>query len=79
MQTRNKWISDGLTSPRWAAAAGGGGRGRRLQGRTEAAQGKRKGPEEAGHGDCLYRRNLNIQRPRFNYSHVIHPTSESSM
>jgi hypothetical protein len=38
MQTRNKWISDGLTSPpRWAAAAGGE-RGRREQGRTEAAQ-----------------------------------------
>jgi hypothetical protein len=28
MQTRNKWISDGLTSPpRWAAAAGGEGEG----------------------------------------------------
>jgi hypothetical protein len=56
-----------------------GERGRRPQGRTEAAQGKRKGREGAGHGGCLYRRNLNLQRPRFNYSHVIHPTSESSM
>jgi hypothetical protein len=28
MQTRNKWISDGLTSPpRWVAAAGGEGEG----------------------------------------------------
>jgi hypothetical protein len=26
MQTRNKWIADGLTSPpRWVATAGGGG------------------------------------------------------
>jgi hypothetical protein len=58
---------------------GGGGRGRRHQGRTEVAQGKRKGREGAGHGGCLYRRILNIQRSRFNYSHVIHPTSESSM
>jgi hypothetical protein len=28
---------------------------------------------------AVYRRNLNIQQPKFNYSHVIHPTSESSM
>jgi hypothetical protein len=55
------------------------GRGRRHQGRTEAAQGKRKGREGAGHGGWLYRRNLNIQWSRFNYSHVIHSTSESSM
>jgi hypothetical protein len=55
------------------------GRGRRHQGRTEAAQGKRKGREGAGHGGWLYRRNINIQCPRFNYSHVIHSTSESSM
>jgi hypothetical protein len=27
----------------------------------------------------VYRRNLNIQRSKLNYSHVIHPTSESSM
>jgi hypothetical protein len=27
----------------------------------------------------VYRRTLNIQRPKLNYSHVIHPTSESSM
>jgi hypothetical protein len=27
----------------------------------------------------VYRRNLNIQRPKLNYSYVIHPTSESSM
>jgi hypothetical protein len=27
----------------------------------------------------IYRRNLNIQRPKLNYSHVIHPISESSM
>jgi hypothetical protein len=27
----------------------------------------------------VYRRNLNIQRPKLNYSHVIHPTSKSSM
>jgi hypothetical protein len=27
----------------------------------------------------FYRRNLNIQRPKVNYSYVVHPTSESSM
>jgi hypothetical protein len=51
----------GLTcTPRWVATAGEE-RGKRHQGRTEAAQGKRKGREGAGHGGCLYRRKLNIQ------------------
>jgi hypothetical protein len=76
MQTRNKWISDGLTSsPCWAAAAGGGGRGRRHQGRTEAAH-RDKWP---GEGWLIYREKLNLRWSKINYSYVIYPTSESSM
>jgi hypothetical protein len=32
-----------------------------------------------GYSWFFYRRNLNIRRPKINYSYVIHPTSESSM
>jgi hypothetical protein len=43
MQTRNKWISDGLTSPpRWAAAAGGVGEG---EGGTKEEQRQRREKE----------------------------------
>jgi hypothetical protein len=56
-----------------------GGKGKVAPRENRGGAGKKKGTEGAGHSGCLYRRNLNIQRPRFNYSHVIHPTSESSM
>jgi hypothetical protein len=43
MQTRNKWISDGLTSPpRWAAAAGGAGG----EGGTKEEQVRRTGTND---------------------------------
>jgi hypothetical protein len=45
MQTRNKWISDGLTSPpRWAAAARGGGG----EGGTKEEQRQRREKERDG-------------------------------
>jgi hypothetical protein len=40
---------------------------------------QKKAPWRLGHGGCFCRRNLNIRRPKINYSHVIHLTSESSM
>jgi hypothetical protein len=44
MQTRNKWISDGLTSPpHWATAAGGGG-----EGGTKEEQRRRREKERDG-------------------------------
>jgi hypothetical protein len=46
--------------------------------RAEAAQAKRK-DQETSNDTGFKGENLNIQRSKFNYSHVIHPTSESSM
>jgi hypothetical protein len=57
----------------WASAAGEG-RGRRHRGKSRGGAGKKKGS-----GDKFKGENLNIQRSKFNYSHVIHLTSESSM
>jgi hypothetical protein len=50
----------------------GGAQGSRARG--GGTQGQRTGEQR-----LIYRWNLNIQRPKFNYSHMIHPTSESSM
>jgi hypothetical protein len=75
MQTRNTWISDGLTSPPCWTAVVGGERGRQHQGRTEAA----RRDKWLGEGWLIYRENLNIRRPKINYLYVIHLTSESSM
>jgi hypothetical protein len=38
-----------------------------------------KGSWRLGHGGCFCRRNLNIRRPKINYSYMIHLISESSM
>jgi hypothetical protein len=45
--------------------------------RAEATQGKRK-EQETSNDTGFKGENLNIERKKFNYSHVIHPTSESS-
>jgi hypothetical protein len=46
--------------------------------RAEAAQGKKK-DRETSNDTGFKRENINIQRSKFNYSYVIHLTSESSM
>jgi hypothetical protein len=80
METARRREKDSCLSctPRWAATAGER-RGRWHKGKGRGGAGRKKGTGRAGHGGCFYRRNLNIQRPIFNYSNVIHPTSESSM
>jgi hypothetical protein len=71
------WTCCPLSFFRWASTAGREGEGGTEE-RAEAAQGKRK-DRETSNDTGFKGENLNIQRPKFNYSHVIHPTSESSM
>jgi hypothetical protein len=48
MQTRNKWISDGLTSPpHWVAAAGGKGGGEGEGGTKEEQRWRREKEKDA--------------------------------
>jgi hypothetical protein len=54
------------------------------EGRAEAAQGANRGGRKKNDRrkelvTIVYRENLNIRRPKFDYSHVIHPISESIM